>query len=443
MAEVSKYETGILKIYIAKGTHYLLRNQDLYFPISEDPEMMHIEIKIQYNHIYPRDNYYFRPAYCSLALFTSDVDCVDDSGSILKPIIMNKRRENLRFLIYQKLEIENIIFDSIDSVILHEFDYEDCLNTEEICCKYDSGSDSIVNLDGGSSYNCEDQYLPRTSCIYPEGFATFQMAYSDQNLLVDPNLLVLTGVEFYNFLFNSNALIAVNVYGGQIEITDCVFQRFASCGAIISNYFIPEYASASVSFPSAQSVESPLQDLIDLYSDDSDSFVKVNSELHQDFITSEDGEGFPNCNNPILNENCFSLVIKTSTFEQMDFLAPKTSDLVFVPSDGLIYRGSVLNLNEFHGDIRIEDSIFRNNYINLDTCIEDDESWFEYLGIDSIYGSKTDAQINSMINVVSHNFDFLFIKNTVSNNSGIKGPIYITRSDNTPDGKLNLNFNIK
>jgi hypothetical protein len=47
MEQVASYEAGVITIYIGAGTHYLLRNQDIYFPTNEDINMMDIELKIQ------------------------------------------------------------------------------------------------------------------------------------------------------------------------------------------------------------------------------------------------------------------------------------------------------------------------------------------------------------------------------------------------------------
>ena len=262
------------------------------------------------------------------------------------------------------------------------------------------------------------------------------MVYPAVNNLDNPNQIIFTNMEFYNFIYNFYSLIGVHLYGGKIEITDCIFQRFGSCGAIISNNY-PLYNPNSEAVDCSHDKCSDYntggnQAFFPFFEEELKQYHKANLGLNPlyEFEKVPTENKFSNCLLDDLNNPCFDIQIKQSTFEQMTFKTESVSSPVKRGSDGLAHRGSILALKSFLGDIRIEDSSFLNNKINQNTCYDETYCFTNEDGyyIYDFYGKRTKSQVHSMISITNHKFDILFIKNTFTQNTGSKGPIYIERT---------------
>ena len=106
--------------------------------------------------------------------------------------IINKRGPFLFWEIERTLSIKNIEVDSIDSIIKHYDDPEECLSTREQCCAYDEDSNQIINFQEDSSYDCSIKYGVSDKCQYlPVENGLFRFRISDRSHLTSPNELII------------------------------------------------------------------------------------------------------------------------------------------------------------------------------------------------------------------------------------------------------------
>jgi hypothetical protein len=256
------------------------------------------------------------------------------------------------------------------------------------------------------------------------------MVYSEVNSLTNPNMLILNNMEFYNWIYDFYSFIGLGLYGGNIQISGSVFERFASCGAIVSNNY-PVYnveAEALRCGEECEDYNGSLEEWMEYYEGDLKNYHKANAQLNPLFAYGADASaGLFSCVYDSLTTPCFDLLIQTSSFKEMNFITERVSDVLFTGSDGLQQRASVLALKDFRGIVRLEENTFSDNKINMDSCFEEEnfenlEPIYDYLG------TREFPQINSLISITDHRHDIVFIKNTFNNNMGAKGPIYIERT---------------
>jgi hypothetical protein len=92
------------------------------------------------------------------------------------------------------------------------------------------------------------------------------------------------------------------------------------------------------------------------------------------------------------------------------------------------YYGTVLDLDAFFGPIKLHGNTFSNNVLKYSSCdLTSDMISATYTGSDkySIFGTKDNLQIRSVVSVVKHKHKFELIENTFTGNSGTKGIVYL------------------
>lgn len=106
--------------------------------------------------------------------------------------IINKRGSFLFLEIERSLSIRNVEINSIDSIIKHFDDPEDCLTKREQCCIYDEETNEITNFEEGSAYDCGLKYGISDTCQYlPVQNGLFRFRISENSLLTSPNQLII------------------------------------------------------------------------------------------------------------------------------------------------------------------------------------------------------------------------------------------------------------
>jgi len=93
------------------------------------------------------------------------------------------------------------------------------------------------------------------------------------------------------------------------------------------------------------------------------------------------------------------------------------------------YQGSILDLDNFPGEILILNNIFEENVVKYDSC-DVGRSILDNVvptGTDKYpnYGTKSTNQIKSLISIVNHKLNLYIQQNTFRHNTGTKGIIYL------------------
>ena len=99
------------------------------------------------------------------------------------------------------------------------------------------------------------------------------------------------------------------------------------------------------------------------------------------------------------------------------------------PTYNLKYYGSIINLDNFFGPIKIYNNTFTSNVLKYSSCeVATAMDTATYAGTDkyAVYGStKSVLQIRSLISVVTHYHRFEMVENVFTGNSGTKGIIML------------------
>jgi hypothetical protein len=91
-----------------------------------------------------------------------------------------------------KLEMQNIIVDSLDSIIKHFDDPLDCLNTREQCCIRSESTNEIEPFSDLADFKCEILYGVDEKCRYlPPQNGLFRFNFNEKTLLSKPNSLII------------------------------------------------------------------------------------------------------------------------------------------------------------------------------------------------------------------------------------------------------------
>lgn len=104
------------------------------------------------------------------------------------------------------------------------------------------------------------------------------------------------------------------------------------------------------------------------------------------------------------------------------------------PAYKMKYYGTILDLDDFFGPIKIYTSTFENNFVRYSSCDAAPRmSANVFYGTDnySLYGTKTDLQIRPLISVVNHKHKFEMVENDFNYNSGTKGIIFLDFAERT------------
>ncbi|TNV74929.1 hypothetical protein FGO68_gene8072 [Halteria grandinella] len=221
----------------------------------------------------------------------------------IKSRVINKIGSNFKFIVPKNgtLNIINIIFDSIDSVIdckvliIDNFNIEaidnSCLDKLHICCQVE-----LIN----GPVSCTNPYDP--SAIQPL-FHKFNHCHSKA---LGGGLFYLVGTssdtyptlsiqncEFQNFFQEMSSLVVITSQHANLSIQDSLFNQFSSCGSIISN---------GIDFNITQSPNFKGKEYA-LYLED---YIKTNQNQFSEFIGG-----------PALE---YSLTLQGNTFKDFNFL---------------------------------------------------------------------------------------------------------------------------
>ncbi|CDW84063.1 UNKNOWN [Stylonychia lemnae] len=339
-----------------------------------------------------------------------------------------KLRDQFKFMVGAGLVINNIAFDAIDSILdqrqglnlslINDEEYI-CLNDPfQNCCKvvYNSAT-NIATIDGKSF--CQFKYPPNDECQLPIGTSFIQFDISSQTLLQSPQTLQLNNVEFNNFIYDFNTLIELNDFGGFIEMNSVLINNISSCGAIIRNKRFD------------QIYENLLQKNGFLSLDLLHSIQFEQSQLPEENIFST----FCGDSNSQLEQRCFGIMISGTIVNNYNKLSNFSKVPLWVNEKlKMKHFGLVLDLENFQGHIKLENSLFNtimavhpsNDYgISLHNNVPLIKDSY------SNYGDKSSIQIKSTISIVNHgDYQVNLINNNFQLNAATKGMLYFDMNYN-------------
>ncbi|CDW88758.1 UNKNOWN [Stylonychia lemnae] len=136
----------------------------------------------------------------------------------------------------------------------------------------------------------------------------------------------VSNVVFKNFIYNFNSLIQLNDQSGIIQLDQVTFENINSCGSIIGN-----------------------------------KRPKTYSQNSQDF-----------------DEPCFSIVITNSSFLSIGQYKKSLTSLYVNSSTQQQYYGSILDLEDFRGDVIITASNFTQNQVKYEGCQASEYIFYDY-----------------------------------------------------------------
>eukprot|EP00347_Sterkiella_histriomuscorum_P024040 403332515 len=378
-------------IYLLNGDHYLLRNaRNTYRPLKQDKSHQVIEMTIQ-------------PLFCSI---NSDALCVTDDTHLT---IYNKMRDKF-----------NLKMRMIRIHVYHKGQSAALQMIQQLYLQIADPMGAIIMLDRILlAILILQHFLRSMDCQIAQGTSFIEFDLNEHMVLSSSPTLILDNVEFRNFYYDFNSLIELNSYGGNVEITNSVFQSFSQCGSIIRNYKkILSYDSYSTS--SANEVQ---------------SYQYRNNLLQNqiyNFIDSEETLTFNPFNQScsLINSDknpCFSISIKNTIFKQMYHFEQQQITPIKVNSNyGLVHHGKILNLDNFRGNVIIEDSSFLNNQQNfIDCSIAESIYNKESQSATTIFGTKDKFQMRHLISIQNHNFGIYIMNNNFDQNTVINGLVNI------------------
>eukprot|EP00347_Sterkiella_histriomuscorum_P009701 403340212 len=395
-----------VNIYLLKGDHYVLRTyRQFYRPLKFDQATQNIKMTIM-------------PFSCSID--SSDSLCVDtDAGE--KVTIYNKLRERFQLFVGAGLTLQNIIIDSLDSIVDSSGDsIPDCLKELGRCCEISQGTFDIVDYGQDSAQICDITLnQPSEVCNIADGGYFIKFDISTVSQLTEPPTLTIDNCEFTNYLFDFNSFIETNKFGGHIIIKNSVFDKFSSCGSIVRNYyhyFEPWVKNRGLPLLNYQYRLNELQQTI-------------YKSMYNDEDTAVDS--IP------CNSDCFSLTISDTEFINFGhFMRNEERVVLICPEFGMQYHGKVIQVNKFDGPIKIENCLFEGNILGyqggFDIFQNDDAFNYnadadEYLIYsDSQYIEKREyLQTKHLIAIQGQNQEIILQNNRFSGNSVIQGTVFI------------------
>ncbi|CDW71358.1 UNKNOWN [Stylonychia lemnae] len=341
-----------------------------------------------------------------------------------KVIIKNKIRDRLNIKVGQGLTITNVIIDSLDSIV-DTSETASCLSDILDCCQIDSLTNLIKDkIIGNSICQPANQRLTE-ECNIASGGYFIKFDISSNTVLNSPPTLIINNCEFKNFIFNFNSLIETNPNGGHINITNSIFDRFTSCGAIIRNFrreYVPYYEDAD-----------------QLYRNHWYRQNNIVADIYERIYFEENNLG------TYCTSNCESLIINSTTFSNFGRDFTKIDTIVDInPALGLHKQARIVNLNNFRGLVKIENSIFEGNILGYNGgCSihyqdqsyknkKDNDDYFVYYWSNNQYWSNY-IQLKSLITIEYQQGSIQILNNIFKGNSVIKGLIYIDGDYITPN----------
>ncbi|CDW78870.1 UNKNOWN [Stylonychia lemnae] len=395
------YEKSVIKIILVSGkTHSMLRYYDnILLPRAYDQNSQTTTIKID----------------------TTDKTQVK---------VLYKLRDKYTFLVGGGLEIRNIEFDAIDSIIdsrytnlnitlLSSNEYACLEDLFSNCCRFQKDDSSGKYVVSGPDF-CYLKILPNDQCHLPIGGSLIQFDISSQTSLASPQ-----NVRFENFIYDFNTIIELNDFGGHISLINTSFININSCGSVIRNKrFDHVYNYLQQGFI--------LQKMLD-------SFELLKSKLPESDI-------FQNLCGQSMNIPCFSLNISGGTVKDFGKMINFSQAQLWVnPQLKLKNLGQFLDIDNFQGPVIIQNVDFTSNLaVNLDydlskKILQNDQSELDQY---QKYGDKSAIQIRSLVSIVNHGeYKVEILNNQFILNSGTKGILYLDLNHRREDSKLLIQLN--
>lgn len=163
---------------------------------------------------------YYRPTKTDTRSGTTKLIIETTDGSDVT--VLYRLGDNFVFKVGGGLTMNNLVFNAIDSQDDDNYDATDDGTTCSL------GSITI-------NPNCPYKRNPTEYCqggMYTGSFFEFDVT-SDTVSREKAPILSINGGSFSNFLYEMDSFIAMNKYGGHIEIVDTVFDEFNFCGSFI------------------------------------------------------------------------------------------------------------------------------------------------------------------------------------------------------------------
>eukprot|EP00347_Sterkiella_histriomuscorum_P003595 403363685 len=334
---------------------------------------------------------------------------VTDSSTNTPLIVYYKLKDKWTFNVGGGLEINNVQFDAIDSILQSGSDTNNYLKQELAGCSY---SDRI--FDTTSNDDCNIKFPLTEECVVPKGASFFKFDLTNETSLTSPATLKLNNVGFKHFFYEFNSFIDLNDYGGYVEMSSVSFQYFESCGALLRN---KKYRWSMTQSSTDYS--------------NNDTYAYVNNFMQYNLYTNfYDVVSNPFAMSCTLTQSCFSVKISSSTFQNFNKQKQdSTTPLLVDPLYKLKYRGLIIDLENFAGKVEITDTTFQTSAIGYSDCSNamklDANTVSGNTDNFSNYGTKSVFQIKAVISIVNHKNDLILAGNTFQALVGTKSPIYL------------------
>jgi hypothetical protein len=107
---------------------------------------------------------------------------------------------------------------------------------------------------------------------------------------------------------------------------------------------------------------------------------------------------------------------------------PLTQPFFVNPALGMQYQGTLLDLDEFPGDVFLISSTFTENVVKYSNCDVGRMMMNPSVPTSDLYpnyGTKSKMQIKSLISIVNHKLNIYAHDNTFTHNTGTKGILYL------------------
>ena len=146
----------------------------------------------------------------------------------------------------------------------------------------------------------------------------------------------------------------MNDFGGHVVITNTKFDNFNTCGSLIRNKkVILSKPKGSISTYEEYFLYRSNKLLTELYTSD------LSAPQIDPFSSTCSGLASP----------CFSITITGSTFKNFGKMKAALTEPFWVsPNKGLLYSGTIIDLDGFKGPIVLTGNTFTDNVLNYQNC---------------------------------------------------------------------------
>ena len=226
-------------IHLFRGDHFLVENRfdalNIYTAKeAKDDFSLNLDLTI-------------KPLACDHVLYDGSIldpeHCSDTSGKGGKapePVaVYNKMRERFQMEVLQRLRVENVVFDSVDSVLPFG---TPCLSEHRRCCKVTDRT--VESYNPAKEEECETHFNAlklSDQCLVGQPNSLFVFVNNHDRAHYPSfrnNRLELHRAHIRNFFYPMNSMLKVARYGAQIEITESKFSEINICGALIKNKYV-------------------------------------------------------------------------------------------------------------------------------------------------------------------------------------------------------------